>query len=373
VQSLGTTSHITFNVTDHPLIVEIKGGTGGTPAPTPTPTPTPTPGAPAAPSVPDLAAASDLGRSSTDNITKDSTPTLTGSAAVGSTVKLFDGATQVGSATTDSAGHWTITSSALADGAHTLTATAANAGGTSAASGGLAVTIDTHAPSAPTTPDMATASDNGASSSDNATSITTPTFTGAVANAPNALVTLYDGSTAVGSATVDSAGNWSITSTPLAAGSHTITATATDVAGNASLSSGSLAVTIGSGATPAPTPPVAGQTITGTRWNDNLVGTAGNDTISGGRGSDTITGGAGDDALGGGRGADHFVFGRGFGHDVITDFRHDEVDQLAFSGFSGEQPAVTDTSAGLLLKFSTGDSVTLSGVHSYSAGDWIVS
>jgi len=35
VQSLGLTSHITFNVTDHPLIVEIKGGTGGTPAPAP--------------------------------------------------------------------------------------------------------------------------------------------------------------------------------------------------------------------------------------------------------------------------------------------------------------------------------------------------
>ncbi|RAK60736.1 hypothetical protein DJ021_13420 [Phenylobacterium hankyongense] len=44
VQSLGTTSHITFNVTDHPLIVEVTPVGGSTsPAPTPTPTPTPAP------------------------------------------------------------------------------------------------------------------------------------------------------------------------------------------------------------------------------------------------------------------------------------------------------------------------------------------
>ena len=38
VQSLGTTSHVAFNVTDHPLIIQITPGAGST---TPTPTPTP--------------------------------------------------------------------------------------------------------------------------------------------------------------------------------------------------------------------------------------------------------------------------------------------------------------------------------------------
>ncbi|MDP2324259.1 MAG: Ig-like domain-containing protein, partial [Gammaproteobacteria bacterium] len=47
-------------------------------------------GVPAAPSTPDLAAASDSGSSNTDNITNDTTPTLTGSGAVAATVTLFD-------------------------------------------------------------------------------------------------------------------------------------------------------------------------------------------------------------------------------------------------------------------------------------------
>ncbi|MDB5460832.1 MAG: hypothetical protein JWO72_2573, partial [Caulobacteraceae bacterium] len=45
-QALGTTSHITFNVTDHPVIVEVNGSAGA-PTPTPTPAPTPSPTAPA--------------------------------------------------------------------------------------------------------------------------------------------------------------------------------------------------------------------------------------------------------------------------------------------------------------------------------------
>ena len=43
------------------------------------------------PSTPDLVAASDSGLSSTDNITKVTTPTFTGTAEAGSTVTLYDG------------------------------------------------------------------------------------------------------------------------------------------------------------------------------------------------------------------------------------------------------------------------------------------
>src|SRR5207249_1496017 len=77
--------------------------------------------APAAPSTPDLNALSDSGASSSDNITNDSTPSCGGSADNGSSVQLFvDGnGDSSGSATP-----YSITSSALADGDHAITAKA---------------------------------------------------------------------------------------------------------------------------------------------------------------------------------------------------------------------------------------------------------
>ncbi|MBS0333849.1 MAG: hypothetical protein JSS35_13865, partial [Proteobacteria bacterium] len=101
--------------------------------------------APAAPSAPDLTAASDTGASNTDNITAETHPTFTGTAAVGAVVDLYDtdGTTLLGSATADGSGDWSITSSTLGLGAHTLTATATDlAGNVSAAGPGLTVTIE---------------------------------------------------------------------------------------------------------------------------------------------------------------------------------------------------------------------------------------
>ena len=106
----------------------------------------------AAPSTPDLAAASDTGTSATDNITKDNTPTFTGTALAGSTVTIYDGSKSVGSAIATTTGTYSITTSSLSDGIHSITAQATDTGGhTSAASGNLSVDIDTTAPSAPTT------------------------------------------------------------------------------------------------------------------------------------------------------------------------------------------------------------------------------
>jgi len=104
--------------------------------------------APAAPSAPTLHAASDTGSSSSDGITSDATPTLTGTAEAGGTVRLYNGATLLGSTTADGSGNWSITSSTLADGSHTLIARATDAAGNeSAVSSPLAITIDTTAPS----------------------------------------------------------------------------------------------------------------------------------------------------------------------------------------------------------------------------------
>jgi hypothetical protein len=76
----------------------------------------------------------------------DNSPNVNGTAEAGSTVKLYDGVTQIGSATA-TGGNWSITSSTLASGAHTITATATDgAGNVSAASSGVTVTIDTTVP-----------------------------------------------------------------------------------------------------------------------------------------------------------------------------------------------------------------------------------
>ncbi|AVM75442.1 Ig-like domain-containing protein [Magnetospirillum gryphiswaldense] len=211
--------------------------------------------APAAPSTPDMTAGTDSGSSSTDNITSDTTPTFSGTAEANATVKLYDtdGTTEIGSATADGSGNWTITVSTLSAGAHTITAKATDvAGNQDVASGGLSVTIDTAAPAAPSAPDMSAGSDSG-TNTDNITTTTTPTFTGTAE--ANATVTLYDtdGSTVLGTGTADGSGNWSITASTLSAGAHTLTAKATDAAGNQGVASTGLSVTIDTTAPAAPT------------------------------------------------------------------------------------------------------------------------
>jgi len=210
--------------------------------------------APGTPSAVDMLAASDTGESSTDNLTNDSTPTITGKAEVGSTVTLFSGATQLGSAKTNAGGDWSITTSALTDGNYSLRARATDlAGNTSAQSGILAVAIDTATPTTPAAPDLSAASDTGASNTDNLTRVATPTFTGKAE--VNAMVTLLDGATIVGTGQASIAGNWSIKADTLAHGVHTMTVKVTDVAGNVSTPSAKLNVTIDTTAPVASTMP----------------------------------------------------------------------------------------------------------------------
>ena len=208
---------------------------------------------PPAPSAPDLTAASDSGLSNTDNVTNVTAPIFSGSAEANATVKLFDGATLVGTGKASAAGAWSITSSTLASGKHSITAKAIDTNGTSVASAALAVTVDTTAPAAPSVPDLATASDSGASSTDNITKVTTPTFTGTAE--VGSKITLLDGATTIGTATANGAGAWSIVSTALAQGKHAITAKATDIAGNVGIASAALAVTIDTTAPVAPSAP----------------------------------------------------------------------------------------------------------------------
>lgn len=104
---------------------------------------------PSPPSNLDLDAATDQGVSSSDDITRDNTPILNGTAESGSTVTVYssDGTTVLGTATA-TGGNWSMTLSALGDGDHTVTAKSTDlAGNVSSASSGLIVTIDTGVPS----------------------------------------------------------------------------------------------------------------------------------------------------------------------------------------------------------------------------------
>ena len=230
----------------------------------------------AAPVAPSIASFSTDSGVVGDGITNDNTLTLTGTAEAGSTVKVYDGATLLGSITANGSGAWSYTTAALTNGAHSLTATATDAAGnTGVASTALAVTIDATAPVAPT---IASFSSDSGVSGDGITNDNTLTLTGTAE--ANCTVKVYDGATLLGSATANGSGAWSYTTAALTNGAHNLTATATDAAGNTGAASTALAVTIDTTAPVAPTVSsfstdsgVSGDGIT----NDNtltLTGTA---------------------------------------------------------------------------------------------------
>ena len=175
-----------------------------------------------------------------DGITNDATLTLTGTAEANSTVKVFDGATLLGSVVANGSGAWTYTTAALANGAHSLTATASDAAGnTSAASAALTVTIDTTAPVAPI---IASFSTDSGTVGDGITNDNTLTLTGTAE--ANSTVKVFDGATLLGSVVANGSGAWSYTTAALANGAHSLTATASDAAGNTGAASAALSVTI---------------------------------------------------------------------------------------------------------------------------------
>ena len=103
-------------------------------------------------------------------------------------------------------GAWSYTTAALANGAHSLTATATDAAGnTGAASAALSVTIDTTAPAAPT---IASFSTDSGTVGDGITNDNTLTLTGTAE--ANATVKVFDGATLLGSAVANGSGAWSL-------------------------------------------------------------------------------------------------------------------------------------------------------------------
>ncbi|TKE60967.1 tandem-95 repeat protein, partial [Vibrio sp. F12] len=93
----------------------------------------------------DLASTSDSGSSNTDNLTNDTTPTITGHTDIPySQVTIYDGSTPVGHAVSDASGQYSVAVSGLSEGDHNLSAkTLAPSSVLPATSSLLSVHIDT--------------------------------------------------------------------------------------------------------------------------------------------------------------------------------------------------------------------------------------
>ncbi|MFV7477277.1 BapA/Bap/LapF family large adhesin [Enterobacter pseudoroggenkampii] len=181
-----------------------------------------------------------LGALNPNDSTNDTTPTLNGTAEPGSTVTIRLDGTVLGTAPVDNNGVWTYTPTVpLGEGPHTFTVVATDAAGnTSQPSSGFTLTVDTTPPTAAT---IATVTDDvggvqGPLTSGDTTDDTQPLLQG---SAPaDAVITVYDGTTLLGTATLDGSGGWSFTPvTPLTDGPHSLTVHATDAAGNTTISS----------------------------------------------------------------------------------------------------------------------------------------
>lgn len=106
-------------------------------------------------------------------------------------------------------------------------------------------------------------------------------------------------------------------------------------------------------------------TLFGSSGDDSIDGGAGDDIIFGGSGDDTLTAGSGDDTLWGGAGADRFVFTDQSGDNVLNGFSVDDDDTLFLSGFDDVADLLSSAQEqddGVLIKFSTGGSLLLTGL-----------
>jgi Bacterial Ig-like domain len=167
---------------------------------------------------------------------KDGSFSVSGSAERGSTVELFEGTTSKGTTKAEytkadsSSGAWSIPLSGVSDGAHTYSAKAANAAGTSNASSPVSITVDTVKPSAPT---LDSPADNSYDTDGNIH------FDGHTEGGSTVKIYQDGATTAAGSQTTDSTFStpwWNIYLTGVSEQStaHTFDVTATDAAGNES-------------------------------------------------------------------------------------------------------------------------------------------
>ncbi len=176
----------------------------------------------------------DLGRN--DQITKDKTPDIEGTAEAFSTIALTIN-NQTYNTTANADGEWVIKiQQALeVDGDYNYSVVATDIAGNVSSPQLASLTIDTTAPQTLTV-DLAGASDSGASDSDGITNNQTPTFTGS-SEAGAYIVLTIDGNSYT--TTADEQGNWTVqVDNSLGDAKHEYTVTATDAADNTTTLSG---------------------------------------------------------------------------------------------------------------------------------------
>jgi hypothetical protein len=227
--------------------------------------------APTTPGNLDLTTASDTGSSSTDNITNDTTPTFTWSAANGTGSAISGYWWAIDDSTPQTGGTFTTslnaTPTVTVNGPHMMNVVAVDvAGNFSSNAASLAFTIDTGLPTTPTNLNLQTASDTGNNTTDNITSDTTPMFDWTASSDAVSGIRRYwwavdDSTPQTGGTTTTSL---SATPTVPANGAHNMYVVAEDVAGNFSTVA-SLPFTIDTIA-----PRITDVVLRGSTWNPSV-------------------------------------------------------------------------------------------------------
>jgi serralysin len=193
-----------------------------------------------------------------------STPALFGIGEAGATIKVFSGATLLGTTVVDANGFFSATLSPLANGSYTVFSTATDAAGNvSGASASLSFNVDATPPAVPTAVVTPPGSGNQA------------VFSG-TGEAGSTISLINTGNIVLGQTTVGAGGAWSIGPPALPNGAYSVTVQSSDIADNTTNASAPLAFSINS-------------TLnrTGTAGRDTLTTSAGNNALDGGAGIDT--------------------------------------------------------------------------------------
>jgi NADPH-dependent 7-cyano-7-deazaguanine reductase QueF-like protein len=197
---------------------------------------------------------------STDSGTITVTANASDNVAVASVQFRVDG-NNVGAAVTFAPYTYSLNTTTLANGSHTLTAVAKDASGNTATSAAVAITVNNAADTTPPTVSI-TAPANGSTDSGTITVIANASDNVAVASVQFRV----DGNN-VGAAVTFAPYTYSLNTTTLANGSHTLTAVAKDTSGNTATSA-AVAITVSNASTSGPavsiTSPLAGIMVSGT-------------------------------------------------------------------------------------------------------------
>ncbi|HCR2165806.1 TPA: Ig-like domain repeat protein, partial [Enterobacter cloacae subsp. dissolvens] len=190
--------------------------------------------------------------------TDDPTPTLSGKAEAGSTVKIYDQNGLLGEVTAKADGTWSFSPVAkLPEGEHRFHVTATDkAGNTSVASDDFVLTLDFTAPDVSKVSITDVVDDFGSVigsiASGGKTDDNTPLIKGTGAE-PGNTITVYNGDKVIGTAKVQADGTWELQVTKaLPDGTYNLTVKETDSVGNTTAASPEYIIQIDAGGQPLP-------------------------------------------------------------------------------------------------------------------------